>query len=98
MHVSEEDKSSEEVSTERVVVNSEPTTNEGASSQATTTLPETVIGLNEGTMRKNNFEDRRVQCLEEVIDTVTKEGEPEVVSRLEVVETTNEVEDRRQTQ
>ena len=48
-------------------------------------------------MRKSNFEGNRVeQCLEEVIDTVTKEGEPEAVSRLVVVETTKEVEKRQE--
>ena len=97
VHESEEVRGNEEVSTERVVVNSEPTTNEGASSQATTTIPETGISLSEGTMRNNNFEGSRVeQCLEEVINTVTKEGEPEAVSRLEVVETTKEVENRQE--
>eukprot|EP00731_Ephydatia_muelleri_P010573 Em0005g1159a len=97
VHESEEDRGSEEVGTGKAVVNSEPTTNEGASSQATTTIPETGISLSEGTMRNNNFEDSRVeQCLEEVINTVTKEGEPEAVSRLEVVEATKEVEKRQE--
>ena len=95
VHVSEEDRSSDEVNTEKVIESSEPITKEGENSRAATTLPKTGVGLNEGTMMKNNIEDNRVeQSVEAVENTITKEGEPEVESGLEVVETTKEVAER----
>ena len=97
VHESEKNRGNEEVETGRAVINSEPARKEGVSSQATTTMPETEISLSEGTMRNLNFEVSRVeQCLNEVINTVTTEVEPEAVSRLEVVEATKEVEKRQE--
>lgn len=90
MHVSEEDRSSEELNTERAVVRSEPTTKEGESSHVTNTLPKTGIDLHDGTMSKNSVEDNRVEQSIEEDNTVAREGEREVVSGVEVVETINE--------